>query len=422
MVYVGSDVARLRRVIIHRPGLAHERMLPHHIDPNSTDYLLFDDLVHVQGAQREHDQLRAVLSTTAEVGVFEDMLVESLATEAARRAVLERVAEMEAISGESLRRLGELDPEDLMRAITAGAVPGTRSDHYAMSPLPNLLFTRDLAAAMGPLLVVGNQAKRARRREALLAWALVEHHPWFAGANISASSRYVHEKGGSFPLTIEGGDVLVMSDSLAVIGASERTTWSMVVTLARELISQGFTRVLVVEMPKQRSSMHLDTVFTLVDWDTAVVYEPILERGGPEEVHVTRLRKSGDDVVVEAMEGDFLDALSVEGHPLRAIPCGGGHPVHARREQWTDGANYVTLTPGVAVGYARNERTAAAMSKAGFRVLSVDAFLQEFKRDFREDFDQLVASRRRYAIQITGPELCRGRGGPRCLTLPLHRG
>jgi arginine deiminase len=106
---------------------------------------------------------------------------------------------------------------------------------------------------------------------------------------------------------------------------------------------------------------------------------------------------------------------------MKPIFCGGGHPIHERREQWTDGANYVAISPGVAVGYARNERTAAAMSQAGFRVISAEAFLKEFRRDFREDYEALVASGRRYAIQITGPELCRGRGGPRCLTLPVLR-
>jgi len=422
MLYVGSDVARLRRVIIHRPGVALEQMLPHHIEPGSPDYLLFDDLVHVPQAQKEHDQLRKVLSTTAEVGDLSDMLTDVLSSSDARAALLKALQRVEDLSGAAVRRLGGLEPADLVRAVVAGVMPGAASADLMLSPLPNLIFTRDLAAVMGPLLVVGNASKRARRRESLLTWALVEYHPWFKGAEVSQTSHSVRQGGGAFPKTVEGGDVLVISESLAVIGASERTSWSMITTLAHELVDHGFTRVLVVEMAKQRSSMHLDTVFTMVDTDTAVVYRPLLEPGGREEVHVTKLRKSGDDIAVEAMPGDFLEALAAEGHPIKPIYCGNGHPIHERREQWTDGSNYVAMSPGVGIGYARNERTAAAMSEAGFRVVSADAFLQEFRRDFREDYDKLVESGRRYAIQITGPELCRGRGGPRCLTLPLKRG
>ena len=425
MLYVGSDVARLRRVIIHRPGVALEHMLPHHIEPSSPGYLLFDDLVHVPQAQKEHDQLRKVLSTTAEVGDLADMFSEVLSSAEARKALLSALQRIEDLSAATIRRLGGLEPPDLVRAVTAGVMPGKlpeSADDLLLPPLPNLIFTRDLAAVMGPLLVVGNASKRARRRESLLTWALVEYHPWFKGAEVSQTSRSVRQGDGTFPKTVEGGDVLVVSDSLAVIGASERTSWSMITTLAHELVDHGFTRVLVVEMAKQRSSMHLDTVFTLVDTDTAVVYRPLLEPGGREQVHVTKLSKSADGISVEAMPGNFLEALAAEGHPIKPIFCGNGHHIHERREQWTDGSNYVAMSPGVGIGYARNERTAAAMSEAGFRVLKAEAFLQEFRRDFREDYDKLVESGRRYAIQITGPELCRGRGGPRCLTLPLKRG
>lgn len=422
MVKVGSDIARLRRVIIHRPGAALEHMLPQHIEPGSPDYLLFDDLVHVPQAQREHDQLAAVLGASAEVAYFDQMLTEVLAQREARERLIAGLERVEGLDGPTLRRLGGLEPAELVLAVTAGRLPGEASE-WVMHPLPNLIFTRDLAAVVGDLLVVGNASKKARRREGLLTWAILEYHPWFAGAQIAKSSRSVRSGGRSFPKTVEGGDVLVVSDSLAVIGASERTSWSMITSLTHELIDEhGFTRVLVVEMAKQRSSMHLDTVFTLVDWDTAVVYRPLLEHAGPEEVHVTRLCKRGDSVAVEAVEGDFLEALEAEGHPLKPIFCGGGHPIYERREQWTDGSNYVAISPGVGIGYARNERTAAAMSQAGFRVVSAEAFLKEFRRDFAEDYDKLMASQRRYAIQITGPELCRGRGGPRCLTLPVQRG
>jgi arginine deiminase len=418
MPHVPSEVARLRRVVVKRPGAALERVMPRHLDANHPDHLLFDDLVHVPDAQREHDQLVRLLETTAEVGLLDDMLETTLELAEARTSVIERVARLEQLSDKVVNQLHQMAPKELLWALAVG---GPESITW-MNPLPNLIFTRDLAAVVGNTLVVGNARMRARRRESILTWSLVEHHPWFQGIPVSKHCRWVRSQGGSFPLTVEGGDILVISETLALIGASERTSWAMIIALARELIAAGFTRILVVEMPKQRSSMHLDTVFTLVDWDTAVVYGPLLRQGGPEEGNVIRLYKSGDAVAIEEWDGDLIDALAAEGYPMRTVLCGGGHPIHEQREQWSDGANYLALSPGVAVGYARNVRTAAAMSSAGFRVVSSDTFLQDLEQDFGGDYDALQASKRRYAVQIGGAELCRGRGGPRCLTLPLRRG
>ncbi len=417
MPQVFSEVARLRRVVVKRPGAALERVLPQHLAAGSPDHLLFDDLVHVPDAQREHDQLVRLLETTAEVGVLDDMLEETLSVQEARTSVIERVARLEDLPDKITRQLQQMEPKALLWALAVGGPPSERW----MNPLPNLIFTRDLAALVGNTLVVGNARMRARQRESLLTWALVEHHPWFAGMTVSKHCRWVRSQGGSFPLTVEGGDVLVVSETLALIGASERTSWSMIIALSRELIAEGFTRVLVVEMPKKRSAMHLDTVFTLVDRDTAVVYRPLLERGSPEGGNIIRLLKSGDQVVVEEFDGDLLEALAAEGHPMKTVFCGAGDAIHERREQWSDGANHFALSPGVSIGYARNEKTAGAMGAAGFQVLSARDFLAELQRDFGGDYDKLEASHRRYAIQIDGAELCRGRGGPRCLTLPLHR-
>ena len=216
----------------------------------------------------------------------------------------------------------------------------------------------------------------------------------FGEARIASSSTRVHEAGGSAPLTIEGGDVLVVSERLVVIGASERTSWAMIIRLATELLDQGIERVLVVEMPKQRSSMHLDTVFTLAHQDVGVVYLPLLEPGGPEEAKVLGIRRVNGHTVVDDLDMHLLHALAGEGHPIQAVHCGGGHPIHARREQWTDGANYVALGPGVVVGYARNHRTAVAMGEAGFEILSPQGYLAVLESDFGGDVDALFADRK----------------------------
>jgi len=421
MIRVNSEVARLRRVVVQPPGAALERMMPEHIVPESSQYLLFDDLVDVPLAQEEHKELCEVLGTMAEVVVFQDLLTEVLEDEDRRRALIAQTMVLHRLSDSQERTLLSMGSVDLAATMVVGTAGGQVDGSHLFHPAPNLIFTRDLVAVVGETVVVGNASKPARRRETMMAWAVVDGHPLFADATISKISRQVHQGGGSAPLTVEGGDVLVISSSLVCIGASERTSWAMIISLAGELLDSGFTRVLVVEMPKQRSSMHLDTVFTMAHWDTGVVYPPLLRAGGREEAKTIRLRRVGSATAVEDLGCDLFDALAQEGHPLTAIACGGGHPIHARREQWTDGANYVAIGPGVIIGYARNRHTAKEMAARGFEIMVPRRFLEVVSQDFGGDGEALLASGRRIAVHLTGSELSRGRGGPRCLTMPLWR-
>ena len=421
MIQVVSEVGRLRRVIVHPPGPSLERMLPEHIDPSSPSYLLFDDLVDVRAAQDEHHQLCEVLGSAAEVLYFQDLLATTLESPERRRSLIDDVAQLEGLSGSQMGNLEALSAVELAQSLVVGTVGGYLDGEHLFAPSPNLIFTRDLAAVVGQTIVVGNANKAARRRETMLAWAVFEGHPMFDASRIARSSTRVHQSGGSAPLTVEGGDVLAISDSMACIGASERTSWAMIVRLAKELLDEGLTRVLVVEMPKQRSSMHLDSVFTMADRGVGVVYPPLLEAGGPEEAKVLRLRREGSETVIDDLDLHLRDALAGDGHPMTMIQCGGGHPIHARREQWTDGANYVALGPGLVVGYARNHRTAVAMGDAGFEILSPEGFLSVLASEYDGDVDALLQSDRRVAVHLVGSELSRGRGGPRCLTCPVER-
>ena len=175
MIKVTSEVDRLRRVVVKRPGPALGRMLPHHIDPNSPDYLLFDDLVHLSEAQSEHDQLVRVLGTSAEVGLFDDMLIETLHMSSAREFVIQEVGRLEDLHDRTLQKMASMGPKELALAVIAGS---NGDSPRPIQPLPNLIFTRDLAAVVGKTLVIGNARKKARRRESILTWAMTEHHPW----------------------------------------------------------------------------------------------------------------------------------------------------------------------------------------------------------------------------------------------------
>ena len=263
MINVVSEVGRLRSVVIHPPGPAMERMLPEHIDPASPSYLLFDDLVDVRAAADEHEQLCDVPASVAEVVPFQRLLADTLEDTARKRSLLDDIAVHEGLTDHQAGQLVGLDSTALAASLVAGTVGGQVGGEPLFAPAPNLIFTRDLAAVVGDTIVVGNANKTARRRETMLAWSVFEGHARFAEAKIAKSSTRVHEAGGSAPLTIEGGDVLVISDQIACIGASERTSWAMIIRLATELLTNGLRQVLVVEMPKQRSSMHLDTVFTI---------------------------------------------------------------------------------------------------------------------------------------------------------------
>ena len=183
------------------------------------------------------------------------------------------------------------------------------------------------------------------------------------------------------------------------IGASERTGWSAIVQLADELLASGFLRV-GGGNAQTAQLVHLDTVFTQTHWDHCAVYRPLLQRGSREEASITRLRQGHEGIIVEKLSGNLLECLADEGHTLRPTFCGGGHPVHEQREQWTDGANYVALGPGIVVGYARNIHTARHMEEAGFEVMDPPTFLSCFDAEYNGSADDLFKSGRRIAIHI----------------------
>ena len=412
-LHVPSETAPLRQVVVHTPG--EEMAL---VSPENKDALLFDDLLFVEEAREEHAVLvrlfeAAVGPSDREGGAvlqLADLLREAFDAADARESFVDALVQFlpernfEAYEAE----LGALSPDALHRFALTGQAPFP----VTAAPLPNLLFTRDLSAVVGDHAILSHAATAARRPESAIIQTIYRHHPRFA----TARDRLIELPPD---VSFEGGDLLVVSERVVMIGQSERTSLGGVMAVARALLDRtAVEHVLMVNLPKARYCMHLDTVFTFADDDTCVVFPPIIEEPTGHVLHFEAGAEPGGAGPAEFRMRPLpsvREALEeVTGRSFTFVPCGGDDPVRQRREQWTDGANLFAVRPGLVVGYARNRATYEALGRAGFHVVDAASFLEFYG-------DAAAASRDRIAVRLPGNELSRGRGGPRCMTMPLVR-
>lgn len=430
-VDVQSEISPLELVVTSRPGPEFQAMLPenlerYHPGPDgepvrNPDYLLFDDLVLLSALQREHDQLTRILSAvTGDEGQvdFRGLLADTLTHAPARDDVIAQVTDLErelyGVDEASCRRarqgLEPLDAEALAETILSGRDPQGGAPLLRW-PAPNTLFTRDLVVAVGDALVLTHAAEPARRRDMTLMRAIVRHHPRLKDIPRIDLADQGDVRGPEGPLaTLEGGDVQIVSPEVVLVGVGLRTTMGAVERLAPRLFPRGVEVVLACEMPRRRAAMHIDTLFTRIDPSRCLIYPPLVTDPRGQGIRVHRFTPAGrDDAGI-----DLLAALADVGIPLEPIFCGGDDPVAQAREQWSDGANAFAVGPGVIVCYGRNERTLRELERAGYAILSEAEFVPNARR-YVDDPDQHVA------VRLEGHELVRGRGGPRCLTMPLRR-
>jgi arginine deiminase len=407
-VGVWSEIGKLRRVLVCPPGLAHERLTP-----DSAAELLYDDVLWVQQARRDHfDFVTKMEDRGVEVLDLQDLLADVMADEKARAWVLDRKITDDQVGAGVAKEvrpwLDEMAAADLAELLIGGipfhevpkevAGPFTSAfgemSHagFVIKPLPNTQFMRDNSSWVFNGVTLNPMFWPARRQETLLTTAVYKFHPAFAGADYEV---WLGDPDGEprdyGAMTLEGGDVMPIGKETVLIGMGERSSRQAIVKVAQNLFKAGAAeRVIIAGLPKSRAAMHLDTVFTFCDRDVLTAYAPVIDNVVPVSLRPDPKAPAGLNIEVEnkSLVEVVGDALGVT---FRVVDTA-GDVYGVQREQWNDANNVVAVEPGVVIGYDRNTLTNTALRKAGIEVITIDA-----------------------------SELGRGRGGGRCMTCPILR-
>lgn len=401
VINVRSEINTLKKVLLHRPG---KELL--NLTPDSLERLLFDDVPFLKVAQQEHDAFAQILRDNGvEVVYLEDLVAETLDTSHELKVqFLKQFIEEGGVKLDIYKEallnlfLSYKDTKEMvlktMEGVNMSELNVPRKDlvsfledptELILDPMPNLYFTRDPFASVQNGVILNRMYSVTRNRETIYAYYVFHYHPEYKGKVTMFYDR-------TNPFHIEGGDVLNINNEILAIGISQRTEAAAIDLAAKKLLfdeqNSNIKKILAFRIAESRAFMHLDTVFTQIDYDKFSVHPAIL---GP--LQVFELTRDGNDVKVTPQEGKLEDILSKHmGRPVTLIPCGGGDRIAAEREQWNDGSNTLCIAPGTVVVYERNDVTNALLREHGINV-----------------------------IEMPSAELSRGRGGPRCMSMPLVR-
>ena len=401
-IHVFSEIGKLKKVMLHRPGKELENLMPDHLER-----LLFDDIPFLEDAQKEHDAFADALRKEGiEVLYLEKLTAESLTSPEIRNEFIEEYLNEANIRGAqtkvAIRDIlhGIEDNLELVEKTMAGfqkaelpEIPEeakgltdlVESDYpFAIDPMPNLYFTRDPFATIGNAVSLNHMYSDTRNRETLYGKYIFKHHPVYGG---NVELVYNREE----TTRIEGGDELVLSKDVLAVGISQRTDAASIEKLLVNIFKKnvGFKKVIAFEFANNRKFMHLDTVFTMVDYDKFTIHPEI-----EGDLRVYSVTYENEKLHITEEKGDLAELLAknLGIDKVHLIRCGGGNTVAAAREQWNDGSNTLTIAPGGVVVYDRNVVTNKILEEYGLRL-----------------------------IKIRGSELVRGRGGPRCMSMPFER-
>ena len=404
MINVKSEIMPLKKVLLHRPG---NELL--NLTPDSLGRLLFDDIPYLKRAREEHDEFARILSMNGvEVVYLEDLMTEvldmypGLKEKFVKQYVFEAGIKTPKYKNSVIQFLmGYSDNKELvlktMEGININELHAmerdtehslvdlvTEESKFLADPMPNLVYTRDPFASIGNGISLNRMYSITRNRETIYAEYIFNYHPEYRGT-LKYYDRYN-------PYHIEGGDILVLNDHVLAIGVSQRTLPESIEQLAFNMFKDPecpFDTVLAFTIPSSRAFMHLDTVFTQIDYDKFTYHPGIME--------TLKVFEIKEDVMEGVKVREINDSLenileTFLGKDITLIPCGGGDKVISEREQWNDGSNTLCIAPGVVVVYDRNNITNAVLRRYGIKVL-----------------------------EMHSSELSRGRGGPRCMSMPLVR-
>ncbi|GAA0368302.1 arginine deiminase [Alkalibacterium iburiense] len=400
---VTSEITPLKSVLLRRPGKEVENLIP-----DTMEELLFDDIPYLPIIQEEHDAFaEALRSNGSEVVYLEQLVAEAVKHPEGKKQLIEKMIKESGVGVKKAQEalteyFNQLDDFDMVQKMMAGV----RSDEvdfqskdlswltdrpeeslFLMDPMPNLYYTRDIASILGKGISINQMTYPARKRESLFMETIVNYHPDFKDLRVWRD-RYSET-------SIEGGDILVLSEEVLAVGVSQRTSGRAIEELARSLFKadSSFKKVLAIEIPRVRAMMHLDTVFTMVDKDAFTIHPGIQDINKKMSIY-SLVPSSVEGELEVTHHTDLAKVLkeSLNSGEINLIPTGNGDPIAAPREQWNDGSNTLAIKPGVVVTYNRNFVSNELLRENGIQV-----------------------------IEIPSSELSRGRGGPRCMSMPLLR-
>lgn len=402
---ITSEIDPLKKVLLRRPGKELENLIP-----DTMEELLFDEIPYLPIIREEHDVFAQRLRDNgAEVVYLEDLVSDAIQKTHAKEELIKKMLQESGLEvPEAKRALTDYFNTMENKTLVEKMMAGVRKDEldiqskslswltdrqekslFLMDPMPNLYYTRDIATILGKGISLNQMTYPARKRESLFMETIVNHHPDFGSDRLKVwRDRYSQT-------SIEGGDILVLNEEVLAIGVSQRTSGKAIEELAQSLFAQNspFKKVLAIEIPRVRAMMHLDTVFTMVDKDAFTIHPGIQD--SDKKMSIYALTPSSVEGELEVSHHTDLSKVlkdALKNGEINLIPTGNGDPIAAPREQWNDGSNTLAVKPGVVITYNRNHVSNQLLRENGIQV-----------------------------IEVPSSELSRGRGGPRCMSMPLLR-
>ncbi len=401
-INVNSEIGKLKKVMLHKPGKELENLMPEYLDR-----LLFDDIPYLRIAQEEHDSFADILrQNDVEVVYLSDLVEESIVNQDVRDQLIAELIDDAGIKTSREREIlteyfSSLDKKKMIAQMMAGIrkteiqqfedkslgdfLRNLNNDYpFILDPMPNLYFTRDPFASIGNGVSIHKMSTETRHRETLFAKFIFEYHPLYKDTQVW------YDRNENFSL--EGGDILILNPETIAIGISQRTHENAIEKFAQKILTEEshFKKILAINIPKQRTFMHLDTVFTMVDYDKFTIHPNIIrdmdvfviERDRDNKIKIAQETSSLEDILKRHLHLDKVDL----------IKCGSNSVIDSAREQWNDGSNTLAIAPGEVIVYSRNYVTNEILQEHGIKT-----------------------------YVMPSSELSRGRGGPRCMSMPLIR-